>query len=272
MISLAQWSLHRMLEAGELSNAEFPAKAKAMGIYAVEYVSRFFEGGETDTKYMNDQNSRCADLGVKQLLIMVDDEGDLGDTNETRRQEAVKNHHKWVEAAKHLGCHSIRVNAFGRGTPDEVKAAAIDGLGNLSTFAKPRGINIIVENHGSYSSDGKWLTDVISQVGMDNCGTLPDFGNFCIRRNPGGQGEDKCVDEYDRYLGVGEMMPFAKAVSAKSYDFDNDGNETTIDYKRMMDIIKASGYSGYLGIEYEGSRLSEEEGIMATKKLLERYI
>jgi hypothetical protein len=85
-------------------------------------------------------------------------------------------------------------------------------------------------------------------------------------------GPSSCVEEYDRYQGVEELMPFAKAVSAKSYDFDAAGNETTIDFQRMVRIVKKSGYKGFLGIEYEGSRLSEAEGIKATKKLLERLI
>jgi sugar phosphate isomerase/epimerase len=162
------------------------------------------------------------------------------------------------------------VNAFGVGAAEEVQQAAIDALGRLGEFAAPYGINVIVENHGGYSSDGAWLVGVMRGVGMDNVGTLPDFGNFCIRREGPNFWEGKCVEEYDRYQGVAEMMPYAKGVSAKSHDFDEHGHEVHTDYARMLKIIKDAGYTGYIGIEYEGSVLSEDEGIRATKSLLER--
>jgi sugar phosphate isomerase/epimerase len=173
----------------------------------------------------------------------------------------VANHHRWVDAAKTLGCHSIRVNAGSQGSYEEQMKLAADGLRKLSEFAKPLGLNVIVENHGGLSSNARWLADTIAATGMDNCGTLPDFGNFRISDS----------EQYDRYQGVEELMPRAKAVSAKSYDFNDAGDETTIDFKRMMDIVLAHNYHGFVGIEYEGNRLDEETGIMKTKQLLERF-
>ncbi len=271
-ISLAQWSFNKELKGGELDNLEFAGKAAEIGATGIEYVNQFFHDKAEDHDYLDKMNKAAADAGVEQLLIMIDNEGDLGDPDVDRRNESVENHKKWVDAAAYLGCHSIRVNAFGVGTAEEVGAAATDALGKLSTYGASKNINVIVENHGSYSSDGKWLTRVIEGVGMDNCGTLPDFGNFCVKRKGGGQWDGECIDEYDRYVGVEEMMPYAKGVSAKSHDFDADGNETNTDFKRMIEIVKASGYSGYIGIEYEGSVLGAEEGVIATRKLLERYL
>ena len=117
-------------------------------------------------------------------------------------------------------------------------------------------LNVIVENHGGLSSNGKWLRSVIQKVDLPNCGTLPDFGNF--------------PPETDRYEAVEMLMPYAKAVSAKSYDFNDTGDETQIDYYKMMKIVLDAGYHGYVGIEYEGNRLSENDGILATKRLLEK--
>jgi sugar phosphate isomerase/epimerase len=270
-ISLAEWSLHKALFANEMTNMDFPAKAKNdFGIDGIEYVNQFFMDKAQDKTYLGELKQRCSDLGVTSLLIMCDGEGFLGDLNAAERNKAVDNHKKWVEAAQFLGCHSIRVNAFGRGTAEEVAAAATDGLRNLSKFAKDFGINVIVENHGGHSSDGKWLTSVIAATEMDNCGILPDFGNFCIKRSDGSEWGGECIEEYDRYLGVEEFMPFAKGVSAKSYDFDENGNCIETDYDKMLRIVKASGYTGYIGIEYEGSKLSEPDGIKATKALMER--
>jgi sugar phosphate isomerase/epimerase len=257
-VSLAEWSLHRSLEKGEMTNLDFPRLSKTVyNIDAVEYVSSFFKDKAEDKGYLKKLKAECRKYGVKSLLIMIDGEGNLADTNKAVRDKTIQNHRKWIKAAKFLGCHSIRVNVRGEGSMDAVGKAAVDGLSRLSNLAKPTKINIIVENHGGYSSNGKWLSDIIKTVNKSNCGTLPDFGNFY---------------EYDRYQGVQDMMPFAKGVSGKSYDFDTKGNETKIDYARMLDIVRKSGYKGYIDVEYEGSRLSEDEGIKATKAMLDRLI
>lgn len=270
-ISLAQWSLNKALFAGQLDNLDFAAKARNdFGIEGLEYVNQFFADKAKDTNYLNEMIKRADDNGVRSLLIMIDNEGGLGDPKDKERNQAVENHYKWVDAAKHLGCHSIRVNAFGVGTAEEVAKAAVAGLGKLGEYAATAGLNVIVENHGGYSSNGTWLAGVMQQINMPNVGTLPDFGNFCVKRDSGTEWGGNCIEEYDRYKGVQEMMPFAKAVSAKSNEFDENGNETKTDYFRMMQIVKDAGYSGYVGIEYEGDQLSEDEGIMATKRLLER--
>ena len=260
-ISLAEWSLHRTLRAGKLDNLDFAKTTKQdYGIDAVEYVNTFFKDKAKDLKYLGEMKKRAVDLGVKSLLIMIDGEGALGDADTGRRTRAVENHYRWVEAAKFLGCHSIRVNARSSGSYDEQADRAADGLRRLTEFGAKHKINVIVENHGDLSSNGAWLSSVIKKVAHPRCGTLPDFGNF-------GLGGGK---EYDRYKGVRELMPFAKAVSAKSHDFDAAGNEKRTDYRRMMKIVIDAGYRGYVGIEYEGRKLSEPDGIRATKKLLEK--
>jgi sugar phosphate isomerase/epimerase len=256
LISLAQWSLHNALFGNKLDPLDFAKVAKDdYGIDAIEYVNQFYKGKAKDKEYTAQMKKRADDLGVKSVLIMCDGEGNLGDPDAKKRQQAVENHYKWVELAKYLGCHSIRVNAYSSGSEEEQMDRVAEGLRKLTEFGADHDINIIVENHGGLSSNGAWLTGVMKKVGSRRCGTLPDFGNF---------------DGYDRYKGVAEMMPYAKGVSAKSYDFDADGNETTIDYPRMMKIVLDAGYHARVGIEYEGRRLSEPEGIRATKKLLER--
>lgn len=267
-ISLAQWSFHKALFAGKLKHLDFAAKAKSLDIDGIEYVNAFFKTKAEDFKYLGEMNQRAADQNVKQLLIMIDGEGGLGDLDKKKRAKAVENHHKWVEAAKFLGCHSIRVNAHGEGPEEEVGKAATEGLHQLATFAAKDDINVIVENHGSYSSKGNWLATVIGNVELPNCGTLPDFGNFCVTRDPKNPYTAPCLDAYDKYQGVAEMMPYAKAVSAKTNDFDENGDEKNIDYLRMMTLVKEHNYTGYVGIEYEGRTLDEESGIIATRDLL----
>lgn len=266
-ISLAQWSLHKMLFEGSLDPLNFPLMAKEeFGIEAVEYVNQFYKDKAENMEYLAQLKDRCDSAGVKSVLIMCDGEGQLGDQNEAARIQAVENHYKWVNAAKFLGCHAIRVNAGGNGTEDEVRQAAVDGLGRLAEYGAKEEIHVIVENHGGYSSDGLWLSNVIKEVNSPYCGTLPDFGNFCLENSP-----DGCVKEYDKYKGVKELMPFARGVSAKTHNFDAEGNEVAIDYDRMMGIVKEAGFSGYVGIEFEGSELDEVAGIKATKALLEKY-
>ena len=260
-ISLAEWSLHKTLFAGKLDNLDFPLKAKNdYGISIVEYVSPFFKKQEKDPNYLKELKKRTDDNGITNHLIMVDGEGNLGDTETAKRMQAVENHYKWIDAAKYLGCKTIRVNAAGKGTAEEVQKAAIEGLGKLSEYGQKNKINVIVENHGGYSSNGAWLAGVMKGVNNKYCGTLPDFGNFKI----------SATETYDRYKGVQELLPYAKGISAKSHDFDASGNETGTDYQRMFKMIKAAGWKGIVGIEYEGSRLSEDEGIKATKALLDR--
>lgn len=255
-ISLAQWSLHRELRAKTLDHLDFARiTRKDFNIDAIEYVNGFFKDKARDAQYLAEMNRRAKDVDVYQHLIMCDGEGRLGDPDEAKRKEAVENHYKWVEAAKTLGCAAIRVNAASEGTFEAQQALAADGLRRLCEFADPHGINVIVENHGGLSSRGDWLVGVMKRVSHPRCGTLPDFGNFY---------------EYDRYQGVAEMMPYAKAVSAKSHDFDENGEETTTDYRRMMKIVTDAGHHSWVGIEYEGKRLPEREGIAATQRLLER--
>ncbi|MEZ2442660.1 sugar phosphate isomerase/epimerase family protein [Chitinophaga sp. RCC_12] len=276
-ISLAEWSFHKALFAGKMNHLDFASRAKnEFGIEGIEYVNQFFKDKAKDQAYLTEMKKRADDLGVRSVLIMCDGEGEMGDLDVKKRMKAVENHYKWVEAAKFLGCHAIRVNAAGEGTPEEVAKAAADGLTKLATFGKEHDINVIVENHGGMSSNGEWLSGVMKTVNMPNCGTLPDLGNFCIKRSkpesntPEAWAKTTCLEEYDRYKGVAELMPFAKGVSAKTYDFDANGNEVTIDYTRILKTVKDAGFNGFMGIEYEGEKLSEEEGIRKTKELLLR--
>lgn len=266
-ISLAQWSLHRALRAGQITNLDFPAVARdRFGLGAIEYVNSFFKDKARDEAYLADLRRRCEDHGVRSLLIMCDGEGALGDPDEAARTRAVENHHRWVEAAAALGCHSIRVNAQSAGTPQEQERLAADGLSRLAGFGSTHGINVIVENHGGLSSNGAWLARVMRRADHPRLGTLPDFGNFCL---DWGRSDDPEA-WYDRYLGVEELMPFARGVSAKSHEFDDQGQETKTDYRRMLRIVLDSGYRGCIGIEYEGSLHSEDDGIRLTRDLLER--
>lgn len=259
-ISLAQWSLHKALYAGEIDHLDFPKVTKEVyGIDAVEYVNAFFKE-KTSESYVNTLKKRCADFGVTSVLIMCDGEGALGDEDSAKRAQAVKNHHKWIDAAVALGCHSIRVNAQSSGSFEDQQKRAADGLRSLCEYGDKNKINVIVENHGGLSSNGAWLAGVMKLTNHPRVGTLPDFGNFNISNE----------ERYDMYKGVEELMPFAKGVSAKSHDFNPQGEETTKDYTRLMNLVKAAGYRGYVGIEYEGSRMSEKDGILATKALLEK--
>lgn len=261
-ISLAEWSLHKTLFAKEMTNLQFPVVSRELGIDAVEYVNQFFKEQAKDEKYLAELLKITKNEGVTNVLIMCDGEGMVGAPEKAERIKTVENHKKWIDAAAFLGCHSIRVNAGSKGSYEEQQKLAADGLHMLCEYGDTKKINVIVENHGGLSSNGDWLSGVMKMVDHKRVGTLPDFGNFTINRETG--------EEYDRYKGVEQLMPFAKGVSGKSYAFDAQGNETTMDFYRLMKIVKDSGYKGYVDVEYEGSELSEKEGILATKKLLEK--
>lgn len=270
-ISLAQWSMHKMIEDGSISPFEFAKEAKALGFEAIEYVTQLYTK-EIETlgfeRVIDSLKNESKKHGVENVLIMVDEEGDLADPDLDVRNEAVEKHKKWVDAANDLGCHAIRVNTFGTNDPEIWKETVVDGLTKLSEYAATKNINVLVENHGWLSSVAPKVMEAIKMVNLPNCGTLPDFGNWCIKKAKG-ERWGECIEEYpDMYEGIKLMMPAAKALSAKSNDFDADGNETKIDYYKMLQIVKDAGYTGYIGVEYEGNRLSEEEGIIATKELI----
>ncbi len=275
-LSLAQWSMHKMLFEGKMDPYDFAAKAKSMGFSGLEYVNQFYAkelkeanySAEAMAAFVERCNAEAKKNGVENVLIMIDGEGYMSVSDSAERQKTIENHYKWVDAAAAMGCHAIRVNLYGEEDPVKWKANSVDALTKLSTYAKDKKINILVENHGGLSSNGVMMADVMATVNMDNCGTLPDLGNFCIRRNDPKDWASGCAEMYDIYKGVEELMPFAKSVSAKSHDFDENGNETEIDYTKMLQIVKNAGYTGYIGVEYEGSELGEEEGIIATRDLL----
>ncbi|RZJ65908.1 MAG: sugar phosphate isomerase/epimerase [Flavobacterium sp.] len=276
-LSLAQWSLHRALFSKVLPALEFPKMAKELGFEGVEYVNAFYapeKGKESAlSTTAKELRKRSSDLGLQNILIMVD-EGDLSTDDQTKRKAVVADHVKWIDAAAELGCHSVRVNLFGGETekdPQKWMDMSAESLRELCETASKSKLNIIVENHHQLSSDAAKVAKIMKNVNLKNCGTLPDFGNFCLKREGGQRFEGACVEEYDRYKGISELLPFAKGVSAKSYDFNASGDETTIDYKRMMKMVKDSGYTGFIGVEYEGPRMSEMDGILATKKLLEKF-
>jgi sugar phosphate isomerase/epimerase len=294
-ISLAEFSFAGELMSGKMTNMDFPARAKNdFGINVLEYVSMFFNNKHTDQAYLKELKQRCDDLGLKNNLIMVDG-ANIADLDATKRQQAVEAHYAWVDAAKFLGCSSIRVNfgdtskAISGATDDpadEAAKTAADGYHKLLEYAAKSSMNVIVENHFGNSTDIDWLVGILKQVNMPNAGLLPDFGNFCRQRSKPETNDikgimgTKCIQEYDRYEGVKKMMPYAKGISAKTHKFDANGNETETDFRRMFKIIKDAGFKGYVGIEYEGGIMSmynptggylpSTEGIKATKTLLER--
>lgn len=279
-MSLAQWSLNRLIFTGKADPMDFAATAKTMGFEGLEYVSQLYTNDGVNfpmkdaglQNILNELKKRSDSLEMENLIIMIDGEGDLSFSDEAATNTAIENHKKWIDAAQFLGCHSIRINLFGEEDPEVWVTNSVRSLKALCEYAAPKNVNIIVENHGGLSSNAALLARVMKEVGMDNCGTLPDFGNFCLKREDGARWSAPCVEEYDMYQGIAELMPYAKGVSAKSYAFDEAGNETKIDYYRMMQIVKDANFKGYVGIEFEGDVEDPTDGIAATKALVEKAI
>jgi sugar phosphate isomerase/epimerase len=285
-LALSQFSFASQFWTKQLDPLDFPAKTKQLGITGLDYCSMFFADKANDQKFLKDLKQRSLDAGCYNLRIMIDGEGVLGDLNEPARLKAVEAHHKWIDAAATLGCPMIRVNVEGEGDPADVAKAAVDSLGRLIEYGSKQHIDVIVENHVGISCNGAWLSDVMKQVNSKHCGVLADFGNFCVNRTKpetqdiAGYMKTKCLEEYDRYKGMTELMPFAKGVHAKSHIFDANGNDTETDFNRMFTIIKQSGFTGWVSIEYEGGLLKmytkdvkyldDYAGTTATKNLVEK--
>jgi sugar phosphate isomerase/epimerase len=285
-IALSQFSFASQFWTKKLDPLDFPAKSKELGIIGLDYCSMFYVGKAKDAAFLADLKKRSADAGTYNLRIMVDGEGVLGDLNDTNRLKAVENHYKWIDAAASLGCSMIRVNVEGEGAPGDVAKAAVDSLGRLIEYGRTTNTDVIVENHVGISCNGAWLAGVMKQLNSPHGGTLADFGNFCINRTKpetqdiAGYMKTKCLEEYDRYKGITELMPYAKGVHAKTHLFTADGNDQETDFNRMFKIIKDSGFTGWVSIEYEGGLikmyskddryLDDYAGTTATKSLVEK--
>jgi len=271
-ISLAQWSLNKAFFDGSLDPKKFASITKNdFSISAIEYVNQFYTKDAANEKFWTEMAMRAEDAGVMSLIMMVDEKEKLGDPNDKKRKTAVEDHYKWVNAAKILGCHSVRVNAFGDANREVLKTTLVDGLGRLTDYAAKENVNIILENHGLHTSDAGYMRAIIKEVNNPFLGTLPDFGNWCTSAEWGGTKESQnCADIYDPAKGLAEWLPYAKGVSAKTYEFDAEGFDTVIDYPKLLKLVKASDFDGYIGIEYEGEGLSPSEGIKATKNLIEK--
>lgn len=275
--SLAQWSIHKSIREDGLSPYEFAKIAHELGFEGLEYVNALYSdvtNSEDKASAMEEfiarNNDLAAKYNLKNVLIMIDGEGDLASSNPEERMIAVENHKLWIDAASKMNCSAIRINLKGEKEIENWIKYSVESFGALGEYAKPLNINVIVENHGGLSSNASLLMKVINQVNLENCGTLPDFGNFCMSEGYGSLKENNCKDLYDPYLGISEMLPKAFGLSAKSYAFDSNGDETSLDYYRLLSIAKDAGYNGFIGVEYEGNILSEKDGIIATKKLLEK--
>ncbi|GAB5409832.1 MAG: sugar phosphate isomerase/epimerase family protein [Balneolaceae bacterium] len=286
-LSLSQWALHRAifgnskdnyqewqrllhsnpdaLWQGPLHPLDFPAKARKLGFEAVEYVNSLIFGHAQDKIFLNELKRRTDGEGVANILLMVDEEGFIGHPDAAERNKAIENHVRWMEASNHLGCPFMRVNAFSMGPAEEQKKLVAEGLYSLAEKAKEFDLHILIENHGGMSSNADWLVETIELANHELLGTVVDFDNFTF--------SDKFIwgdgDIYNRYIGVEKLMPLARSVSAKTHAFDIQGFETTIDYTRMMKLVSDSGFSDYICVEYEGNKMTEEEGILATKALIE---
>ena len=275
--SLAQWSIHNSIREDGLSPYEFAKIAHELGFEGLEYVNALYsdvtnseDKASAMEEFITRNNDLAAKYNLKNVLIMIDGEGDLASSNPEERMIAVENHKLWIDAASKMNCSAIRINLKGEKEIENWIKYSVESFGALGEYAKPLNINVIVENHGGLSSNASLLMKVINQVNLENCGTLPDFGNFCMSEGYGSLKENNCKDLYDPYLGIYEMLPKAFGLSAKSYAFDSNGDETSLDYYRLLSIAKDAGYNGFIGVEYEGNILSEKDGIIATKKLLEK--
>ena len=268
---LAQWSFNRELFKGEMSTFDFIRTAKEMDFVGVEYVNQFFMDHIEDSAYLDSLRTTAEEVGIKNTLLMIDRAGNLGASKKETREEAVANHKKWILAAKKMNCPNIRINAHGDGSREEIYSACQKSILELSDFGQEHNVGILIENHGSYSSDGNWLSELVKKVNRPNVASLADFDNWCIERENGELWGAPCIKEYDRYVGMKQLLPTAKSVSIKAFDFDKDGLPIKTDFKKMFELIFKSGYEGYLAVEFEGHEIDAKIGIQKTKALAERF-
>ena len=260
-VSLAEWSIHKAIGQGKLTNLDFPRIAKETGCEGLEFVNTLW--GSPTAGYITRLKRRMSDTGTKPVLIMVDDEGQMGHSDRAVRMKAVKNHHKWVDIAAEVGCHSIRTNMHSDKTPktptenEAVLGYCAESFAALCQYAAGAKINVIIENHWGLSSDPDAVVALMKKVNLPNFGTLPDFGNF--------------PPEVNKYEAVAKLAAYAKGMSFKCYFEGPNGAEEKYEVPKMLKVMEDSKYSGYVGIEYEGSKLDELAGIKTGRKALADY-
>jgi sugar phosphate isomerase/epimerase len=270
-ISLAQWSYHTQLNDGGMSNFEFIEKASELGFQGVEFVNQFFSNKIDDHSYLDSLKSKSHELGLENVLLMVDGAGNLGSSDKDSRDSAIIKHKRWIDASVSLGCPSMRINAYGDSNRDSCLNYASESISTIADYANEKGIRILIENHGSHSNDADWLKSLLIRLADKNVKCNLDFDNWCIEREGGNLWGTKCVNRYNAYEGMETLIPFAHGISVKAFQFDDNGEETKIDYKRMSEIIKKSDFDGYLGIEYEGDFENSDKGVLLTKALVNKY-
>jgi len=295
-ISLQVYSFAPLMMAGKFDLKDFPEMVRnTYQLDGAEYWSIAFTGRENNEAFLKELKQKSDDNGVNNTIILVDDINiltmesgpSLASLSSEERSRAIDFHKIWVDTAAKIDCHSIRINLKSNdGTAEEVQEVCSESISKLIEYSSQSNISVVLENHGGLTGNGKWLSGLIKNINNEFVGSLPDFGdfNFCQTRGDlnFANVDRECEMKYDKYLGVEELIPYAKGISAKSHDFDKNGSETKTDYKRMMEIIKNSDFSGYISIEYEGamlsmllnrdSYLSSHDGILATKSLLEKLI
>lgn len=284
-IALGEYSLNHTLRAGKYNPLHLAQMTrKVFGLDAIDYVSTFWDERAKDPAFVRGLKSRAAKYGVVNHVILVDlRNAELGDLDESRRKQAVEAHRRWIDIARFLGCSSIRVNLnhiraedYGRpGHKEAVFKASVDGYRRLLAYGAQKNIGITVQNHTGYSCDPDWLVAVMKAVNSKYAGIQADPDHFevhiNVKKKDGGY-EARKVASFDKYKGLAKLMPYAKALNAKTHAFDRAGNETTLDYDRILRIVLKSGYRGYIGIEWEpdgpGLAMSDVQGIQTTRDML----
>lgn len=267
---LAQWSFNKETFKGEMNTLDFINVAGELGFEGVEYVNQFFLDKVEDTEFLDGLKAAAKKANVKSTLLMIDKAGVLGDSDPEKRKDAVEQHKKWMDAAARLDCPTIRVNAHGDGTAQEMMDAVESSVKELSNYGKSIGVGVIIENHGMHSSDGKWLSELVGKVVPYGAGSLADFDNWCIEREGGALWGAPCIKEYDRYQGMKELLPTAKSVSVKAFEFDKDGYPIRTDFKKMFQLIHDAQYDEYLAIEFEGHDMPGLEGVKKTFEIAKK--
>lgn len=286
-IGLSQWAFHRAIFgdardhyrtfiknlhsdpdsvlAGEMDPRDIVWRARELDVGVVDLVNILWFGHGEDKPWLNDFKTRARDANVTFGVLMCDQLARSGAADAKERRQSVEDHTRWMETAAELGCPFLRINPYGEGTYLEQCQRSAETLHALAERSADYGLEVIVENHGHPGSNGAWLAMLIEMANHSRVGTYTDLDNFFM-----GGWDLNPERRYDRHQGLLDLAPYTKAISAKTHDFDPDGEETTIDYHACLKILIDSGFSGLVSAEFEGNRVDETEGSKLTVELLKR--
>jgi sugar phosphate isomerase/epimerase len=272
--SIASFSFHRTLAAGKQDMFRYIADSKALGaaqldpwnahLSAIKDEDSVIRGGRDPE---NAQFSAQSDDYLAQVKAAANEAGlpfgclavDGAHTYEPEAEKRRANRaaaYRWLEVAEKLGARQVRIDAGGpEDMPDEIFEIIVTGYQDIIQRANDKGIEVLVENHWGPTTIPANVVRLLAAV--DGLGLLFDSNNWAAGMQQ--QGWEMCA-------------PYARSVHIKTFEFDENGSDPTVDIPKVVRMLVAAGFDDVWGIESVPRDGDEYGAIQKTAALIERSL